>query len=345
MRRKVAALMAVPLLLAAGCGGSGSSTGATASGDDGLDAVTVGVLPTVDVAPIYLGRDKGFFADQGIELTLEQDQGGASVIPGVVNDTYQFGFSNIASLLLAAQQLLPLQIIANGAASNGVDGADYSAVVTRPGSGIASAADLAGKRVAVNTPNNIGTTTINESVRKAGGDPDDIHYVAMPFPDMPKALAEGDVDAIWAVEPFLSVAKMGGATVLASNFVDTAAGLTVAAYFTNKKLAAEDPDLVERFTTALDQSLDYATAHEDEARAVVGSYAEGDETAAGQSASGSSASEPTVDVAQIDPAVFGVMTLPVWPKEINRASVERLAQLEARDHLLDGVPDLDAVLP
>jgi NitT/TauT family transport system substrate-binding protein len=54
MRRKIAALLTAPLLLAAGCGGTDD---AAAGGDDGLDAVTVGVVPIVDVAPLYLGRE------------------------------------------------------------------------------------------------------------------------------------------------------------------------------------------------------------------------------------------------------------------------------------------------
>jgi NitT/TauT family transport system substrate-binding protein len=67
-------------------------------------------------------------------------------------------------------------------------------VVTREAS-IRTAADLAGKRVAVNTLKNIGDTTIRASVRKAGGDPSSIKFVELAFPDMPAALQAGRVDA------------------------------------------------------------------------------------------------------------------------------------------------------
>jgi NitT/TauT family transport system substrate-binding protein len=317
MRRKVAALMAAPLLLAVACGGSDEGNG----GSGELDKVSVGVIPIVDVAPIYLGDQQGFFEDQGIDLTLEAAQGGAAVVPGVVSGQYQFGFSNVTSLLLAAEQGLPLQVVANGVASTGEQGADFGAVVTKPDSGITDAAGLAGKRVAVNTLNNIGTTTVSASVRAAGGDPDAVQFVELPFPDMPAALDAGNVDAIWVVEPFLTIATNAGATFVASNFVDAADDLTVATYFTSKQLAGEDPDLVERFTTALEQSLEYASQHEDETRAVLSTYTE------------------------IDQAVIDSMTLPAWPTDINRASIERLTTLAVDDGLLSKEPDLDALLP
>src|SRR3712207_238893 len=175
MRRQLA-LVAAPLLFAVACGGSDDDGNAAGGGSGERDQVTVGVIPIVDVAPIYLGEQQGFFDEQGIELTLETAQGGAAVVPGVMNGQYQFGFSNVTSLLLAAEEGLPLQVVANGVASTGEQGADFGAVVAKPESGIADAADLAGKRVAVNTLNNIGTTTINESVRAAGGDPSGVQY-------------------------------------------------------------------------------------------------------------------------------------------------------------------------
>jgi NitT/TauT family transport system substrate-binding protein len=320
MRRKVAALMAAPMLFAAACGGSEDSGGSSSAGGE-PDAVTVGVIPIVDVAPIYLGDEQGFFEDQGIDLTLETAQGGAAIVPGVVSGQYQFGFSNVTSLLLATSKGLPLQVVANGVASTGKQGADFGAVVAKAGSGITDAAGLAGKRVAVNTLNNIGTTTINESIRKAGGDPSGVTYVELPFPDMPAALDAGNVDAIWVVEPFLTIATKAGATFIASNYVDAAPDLTVATYFTSKQIAGENADLLTRFTTAVEQSLEYASQHEDETRAVLSNYTE------------------------IDQAVVGAMTLPAWPTEINRASIEQLGQLAVDDGLLPEQPDLDTLLP
>ncbi|MFV2010172.1 MULTISPECIES: ABC transporter substrate-binding protein [unclassified Micromonospora] len=320
MRRPLVAFtLATALLVTAACG-SDSSTDEGGGTDDVTD-VTVGIIPIVDVAPIYLGEEKGFFAKRGINLTMESGQGGAAIVPGVVSEQFQFGFSNVTSLLTAQTRDVPVQIVANGVASTGNPEADFGGVVVREDSPIQTAAELAGKKVAVNTLKNIGDTSVRESVRKAGGNPDDIEFVEMAFPQMPAAVANGDVDAAWMVEPSLAIAKDAGGRVVAWNFVDTAPNLTVAVYFTSTKLAQENPELVENFQEAMAESLSYANAHPDEVRTVLRSYTD------------------------IDQAILDAMTLPMWPAEINRASIERVAELGLADSVFDAEPDLDALLP
>ena len=320
MRRPLLSLVALALLAAAaGCGSSGDDNGGQASGG-GTKQVKVGVIPILDVAPIYLGKEKGFFSKRGIELTLETGQGGAAIVPGVVSGQFQFGFSNVTSLLIAQSRGLPLKVVSNGVASTGKDKADFGGVVVKDAA-IRTAADLAGKRVAVNTLKNIGDSTIRASVRKAGGDPSSIKFVELAFPDMPAALEAGRVDAVWVVEPFLSATLGAGGHLVASNYVDTAPDLTVALYFTSEQLTKDDPDLVGKFTEAMGESLAYADAHPDEARQVLTSYT------------------------QIDQAVIRKLTLPKWPAEINRQSVETLATLAVQDGLVTEQPDLSALLP
>lgn len=48
---------------------------------------------------------------------------------------------------------------------------------------------------------------------------------------------------------------------------------------------------------------------------------------------------------EIDPAIAEARTLPAFPPEINRESVQTLSDLAVEDGLLDEAPDLDALLP
>jgi NitT/TauT family transport system substrate-binding protein len=252
---------------------------------------------------------------------MESGQGGAAIVPGVISGQFQFGFSNITSLLIAQTKNVPIKVIANGNASTGKTGADFGGVAVSKSSPIKKPADLAGKKIAVNTLKNIGDTTVRESVRKDGGDPAGISFVEMPFANMPAALTNGQVDAAFVVEPALSAVTAAGGRVAAWCFVDAAPDLTVAAYFTSTKLIADDPDLVKRFTEAINESLAYADAHPDEVRSVLGSYT------------------------KIDAKTQQSLTLPKWPAEINRASVETLAKLGAQDGIFAGTPDLGKLLP
>jgi NitT/TauT family transport system substrate-binding protein len=322
MARPFAVLVtAAALLVATACGDSDSPE-STTTGQEGSTKVTVGVIPIVDVAPIYLGKEKGFFTSRGIDLTMESGQGGAAIVPGVVSGQFQFGFSNVTSLMIAQTKNVPIKVVANGVASTGQAGADFGGVTVKGDSPIQSAKDLAGKKVAVNTLKNIGDTTVRESVRKAGGDPTSIQFTEIAFAQMPAALAAGQVDAAWVVEPSLSAIKAQGGRVVAWNYVDAAPNLTVATYFASTKLIKEDPDLVKRFTEAINESLAYADAHPDEVRKVLGTYT------------------------KIDAKVVETLTLPKWPTEINKASLETLSQLGKGDGVFgDKTPDLGKLLP
>jgi NitT/TauT family transport system substrate-binding protein len=318
MKRRFAlsAIVFAPVAAAAAaCGGEDD----TAAG--GADAVSVGVIPIVDVAPIYLGIEQGFFEKRDIEVELTAAQGGAAIVPGVAAEEFDFGFSNITSLLLAQSSGLPIEIVANGVASTGVEGEDFGAVMVAADSPIQTPADLATATVAVNTLNNIGDTTIRESVRLDGGDPTDIGFTEVAFPDMPAQLSAGNVDAAWAVEPFKSIIEAEGGRPVAWNYVDAAPDLTVAAYFATSKLVQENPDLVQRFAEAIAESLQYATDNPDAVRDILGTYTD------------------------ISSEILAALTLPAFPAEVNRDSVERLAELGEADGIFENPPDVDALLP
>ena len=316
MRRILATVAVLSTLLA--------SAACTANGSDKRPAgtkVDVGVIAIIDVAPIYLGKAKGFFSKRGIDLNLVQEQGGGPIVKGVLAGKYQFGFSNVTSLMAAQADGAPLKAVASGVASTGRSGRDFSAIVVKDGSSIRSPKDLVGKTIAVNVLRNIGDTTVRQSVRKAGGDAKNLKFEAMPFPTMNGALRSGKVDAIWVVEPQLSEAVTTGAEVLASNFVDTAPDLTVALYFTSKDVIATSPDLVKNFTDAIKESLSYAEQNPDEVRDVVGTYT------------------PINDTVRIS------MILPNWPQDINRGSLDKVAELGEEDGIFKKTPALDQLLP
>lgn len=322
MRRLLIGLAAGTLFVTAtACGSSGSGSDGGDSESGGTTTLKLGVIPIIDVAPLYLGEKKGFYSERGLELEPTLAQGGAAIVPGVVSGQFDFGFSNMTSLLVAQSKNVPVKAVVNGVASTGKVGADFAAIAVKKGSPLKSASDLEGKKVAANTLGNICDTSVNESVRKDGGDPSEVEYVEMPFDQMPTALAKGQVDAACVVEPALATIKSQGGTVLASNFVDVSPYLTVAMYFTSQQYAAENPETVKKFQEATAESLAYADAHPDEVRDIITTYT------------------------KIPENLLETVVLPRWPAEPDRASIERLGELGQKDGLFEKAPDLDKLLP
>jgi NitT/TauT family transport system substrate-binding protein len=302
----------------AGEGATGAEPSGGASGD--LTQIEVGVIPIVDVAPIYLGVDEGIFEKHGLDVTLTQAQGGAAIVPAVQSGQMEFGFSNVTSLIVGRDAGLPLKLVATGPQSTGVPDADAAGVLVLEDSEIQSIEDVQGQRVAVNTLNNIMDSTVSAGVTQAGGDPDSVEFVEMGFPDMLAQLESGNVDAMAASEPFVTIAKQAGARVIYGQFAEPVEDLSIAGYFTTDQLIAEDPDLVEKFTAAMKESQQYATDNPEAAKAILPSYT------------------------SLEEGVIAEMVMPVFPQLHNTASLERIAEISLENELINEMPQTDDLI-
>jgi len=285
------------------------------------DKISVAVIPIADCAPIYLGKAKGFFAKQNIDVELSTQGGGAAIIPGVLSGQLQFGFSNVPSLLIAQNKGLKFVGIAPGVSSTGVAGNDFCATLVPGDSPIKTAKDLTGKTVAVNNLNNIGEVAVRAGVKAAGGDPKSLKYIEVPFPDMPAALADHRIEAGWMVEPFVTIARSRGDKVVDWPFVAIAPKAMIAVYFASVQYANANPDMVKRFKAAIAESLAYANSHPDEVRQIIPTYT------------------------RISPEIAAKIVLPIWPPEFNRASAQAMADDVLENGLINKKADVAALLP
>jgi NitT/TauT family transport system substrate-binding protein len=318
MRRRVTrlttVLAAVATLVACGGAGTGSPTAAPSQGPVNL---TVGVVPVIDVAPLYLGIQKGLFAKQQLNVTPRVLSTGATVVAGVVQGDLQVGFSNNTSIVIAASQRFPLRIVAAGIQA--VDG-DYAAIFVRRDSPITSARDLAGKKIAVNGLKNVGSLTVNAALQASRVDIGAIQYVEVPFPQMGASIDQRNVDAAWEVEPFVTVLKAAGERIVVRPYPLIARDFPVASYFVNSQYVQSNPGVVKRFRTAVDESLTYAQQHPAEARAVLASYI------------------------TLAPGLADLVVLPNWNTNVDANLIGRTADLALQYGYITTKPDIKQLI-
>ncbi|MGY1633583.1 ABC transporter substrate-binding protein [Geodermatophilus sp. SYSU D01186] len=322
MLRKWVPLLAASTLVLAACGGGDeeAASGGSAGGSGELRQVTAGLLPVAVTGALQGGIEQGFFEDHGIEVTIETGQGGAALLPAVASGQMEFATSNPVSLLQARDQGLDVRVIGHWTSTH-AEGEDVNGVVAGTNSGITSAAGLAGKRIAVNTLNGMGQLTIDEAVRNDGGDPSGIQYVELGFPDMPAALDAGNVDAVWVPEPFLSQLLSSGHPLASYSSQESVPGHPTQLFFTSGQLAESDPQLVEDFTAALEETLEWADANPDAVRTEAEEFLQ----------------TPAGALAEVGIEEFGT--------DLRREQLEQMAQLMVEAGLLDNDPDLDGLLP
>ena len=201
-----------------------------------------------------------------------------------------------------------------------MDGADTTEVAALADSGVADVLDLEGKTVAINALSNFGEITIRNSLEQAGGDPDSISFVEVPYPNMPAQLAAGEVDAAWTTEPFRTQIVQEGGVIVASPMVDMAENFDSAFYFASAQTVETNPALVTSFRVALAESFAYASANEDAVREIIQDYA------------------------SLSPELAASVGLSQWLPEINRSGLETLAAAAVSYGVLSGEPDYDGFI-
>jgi NitT/TauT family transport system substrate-binding protein len=321
LRLRVAMLLlALVCALAISACGDDDDTGGGGGGEAERTTLKVGVIPIADVAPLYLGMKKGFFDEEQLTIRPQLAEGGAAITPAVLSGDFQIGFSNTISLLIAASQDLPVEIISQGVLAGKTEEDAWADLLVLKDGPIKGPKDLEGKTIAVNTLKNICEVTIKASLEKEGVAVDRLKFTEVPFPDMNAALEAGRVDGACVVEPFVSQGKAGAARGIDPFYVRTAPDLTVATYFTSKQYAEENADVVDRFVRAMNRSLEYAQQNPDEVRDVL------------------------LDYTEIPPEAAEQIKLPVWRPDLNEPTIELLSKLSLKYGLIEEQPDLDELI-
>ncbi|EXF24306.1 thiamine biosynthesis protein [Nesterenkonia sp. AN1] len=291
MKKNIASitgLAAVSILALSACG-SGSPAGdeeedgngaETASENGEMTEITVGVLPIAPSVGIYYGIENGIFEEHGLDVELSDSNAGAAMLPAVSNQQLQFGVGNPNSVLNANSRGLDMKIV-TGYSNSLAEGDDIAGVVTTVESGIEDWDDLEGNTVSVNALQTQGDLTIMESVEQAGGDPSAVEFSEMPFPDMQAQLEQGNTDAIWVPEPFLSNALADDAHQLVGySFQDSIPGMPTMVSFSSGEYIEENPEVAQAFSDAMTESLQAAEADEEGVRALLPEFIDLPEEAA-----------------------------------------------------------------
>lgn len=217
---------------------------------DGATKVLVGYLPLSIYAPIYVAYEKGYYAQEGLDVTLQSFTNGTDMTVLTATNKLNIGLTGIGPAYWnAVSQKLPLKIIAPGHSEGSPVASPLmiSKKACEDGS-IKSVADLKGKKVSVNAP---GATELwLEKALETGGlkiGDEDLQYLT--FPDAVTALDSGALDAAIIGEPIATKAEQDGLAVrLLSDF--PVQGIWPTMVFGNENWLMSNPDAAVGFVRA-----------------------------------------------------------------------------------------------
>ena len=246
---RFSAVAAVASLLAAGCA---SANGSAAPGSVEKSNLTVAMVPADDTAGWYIAQQEGLFAKQGLHVTIDAAISSETAIQQQLEGKYDVTDGNYVSYIQAdAQQHADLEIIAAGSIME----PRGQEVVVPAGSPIKDVAELKGKTIGVNVLNNIGTLLVSALLRDNGMSAKEVHFKAIAFPAMAKALQDHQIDAAWLPEPFVTGAEEQiGAQPLADLDTGAAQSLPISGYVVTKAWAHKYPRTLAAVRRALVQA-------------------------------------------------------------------------------------------
>lgn len=213
-------------------------------------------IPGSEHGYFFLGRDKGWYAAEGIELEIIPGTGSTVAVSTVGSGNTDFALADGASVARGWEAGVPLVVAAVLLKES------PASIYSKKAAGIATIPALCGKKVGINLRS---TTTAQYKAMVALAAPKDCKIEEVPTSaGGSKELLAGAVDAAvtFSYEDPVQLQVQGHALnqIIASSFFK----LYSLGLITNRTLVDNKRDLVNRFLRATLRSMQYAVAHPDE---------------------------------------------------------------------------------
>jgi NitT/TauT family transport system substrate-binding protein len=223
----------------------------------------------------YVAKDQGIFAKHGLDVTLTVGQNGSVITAALLADSAQIGAPTPTVFLQAHEQGVDLVILASANRNPVQPPVSETGIVARAGSNIHSAADLVGKKLAVQGLGGTIDVLTKKWVATRGVDYHKVDWIEMQFPLMPDGLKTGLADAVAVVDPFLHRILGAKTGTLIGDFGDVMPpGTMVVVYAATRDWAQAHADAVASFRASLDAAKAFIEDPTNEAavKASIASY-------------------------------------------------------------------------
>jgi NitT/TauT family transport system substrate-binding protein len=275
----IASAVAVTML-AAGCSSGGSGGGTTRLKLEKTNIV-VNAFPAIDSAGLYIAKDQGLFAAQGLNVTIVPvPKGPPPTTQTLINDQVAGKYDITAGdyvtyiedqLGAAGAPQHDLRVVAEASFLQ----PNVLTVLVKGGSPISQVSQLKGKTVSVNAPNDIGTLLIDSLLVSHGLTPRQIRYTNLAFPAVAQTLDEAKtpIVAAFAPEPFVSSGEAEfGVQELADLDQGSTQDFPIQGYAVTADWAKKYPNTLKAFTTALSQGQQIADTDRAATEAAIEKY-------------------------------------------------------------------------
>ena len=234
-----------------------------AASEAAVEKITVGSLPFVSASPVFIAKERGYFAAEGLEVETKAIQAAQAVAVATASGDLDVGVGGLTAGFYNLAGKGALKIIA--AQSREEPGYDFVAYVVSMkawNEGFRSVAQFPGKTVGITTAGSTFHYNLGTLADKRGFKLDDLKLrLLQTVPNMAAALTGNQVDAILTVAPSaLKLEKDGAGKII--GWVHQETPWQLGAIFVSPKTIETRRPMVEKFLRAyVKGAQDYAKAY------------------------------------------------------------------------------------
>jgi ABC-type nitrate/sulfonate/bicarbonate transport system substrate-binding protein len=216
--------------------------------------VRVGLTPVTSAAAVYIGVDRGYFADEGLDVSLIPFDSGPQMIPLLGTGQLEVGSGAVnAGLFNAVLRGIPLRMVA----AQSVNTPGHGSVILSVRKDLLDSgtvrdyADLRGRRIGLSSFASANEQLLDVALGLGGLTVQDVDVTLIPLPEMTAALANGSLDAAVQVEPTATAAVELGVAVRWRTADQLYPNMMTSTWVYSPAFATQQPEAAQRFMLGL----------------------------------------------------------------------------------------------
>ncbi|HNT29401.1 MAG TPA: ABC transporter substrate-binding protein [bacterium] len=219
--------------------------------------LSMGFIPNVQFAPFYIAQEKGYFAEQNLEVTFDYGMA-PDLVQLVGSGERQFAMTDGEQVLIARSQEIPVRSVLQLYQEAPVS------IVSLTESAIAKPEDLKGKKVGIPGLYGSSYTALLAYLAEQQMTQDDIQLESIGYTQV-ESLVSDVVDAVVVFTNNEPIQLRERGYTINEFIVTDAVDYTGAALITSEAMLADDREIVEGVVRAIEQAMAYAIEHPEEA--------------------------------------------------------------------------------
>ena len=211
-------------------------------------------------APFFLGKERGYFDQEGIDLDVQEGRGSGVTVQAVAAGTATFGYADVATMIKAASKGAPVTAVGVALQTSPMSAMGFA------DRNIRKPEDIKGKTVAV-TPGDSMSQIWPLFLKKTGLKESDFKTVSGDAQTKLNAVMNNQADLLlgYVMDQAIKLQDATHKDIYPIRFADYGVNMVSSGIIVQKDYLKAHPDVVKRFMRAATRSLEEAAKNPDAA--------------------------------------------------------------------------------